>query len=80
MVKTRADIEKELNEFCPELKPHVRYGPGGISVRCTWALDFIVDEKEPIELAKTELLGHLYEHIGKMTVLARKFEDDLSNP
>lgn len=78
MIKTRADIEKELNEFCSELKPHASYGPDGeIRVRCTWGLDFIVYAQSPIEHAKQELLGHVYEHIGKLTVLARKFEDDL---
>lgn len=77
MIKTRADIEKELEEFCPELHPRASYEPYGIRVRCTWGLDYIVDAQDPIEYAKHELLGHIYEHIGKLTVLARKFEDDL---
>lgn len=77
MIKTRADIEEELNEFCPEMKPHVLYQPNGLRVRCTWTLEYFVDAREPIELAKLEFLNHLYEHLGKLTVLARKFEDDL---
>jgi len=78
MIKTRAGIENELGEFCPELHPIVSYGPNGIKVRCMWALEYCVDPMFPVEDAKQEILENIYKHIGKFTVLARKLEDDLS--
>lgn len=71
------DIEIELNEFCPEFHPRARYTPLGIQVRCDWALQYVIDERQPVEHGKQEMIDFLYQHLGKLTVLLRRLEEKL---
>ena len=70
----RNDLEKVLNDFCPELHPIVGYSKLGLQVRCRWALEFTADPCYPVEHSKAEMLDALYHQIGVLTVLIHKLE------
>ena len=70
---TQADILEFLNEHCPELKPDIRDGGMSINVCFRFGLTFQIPKdfptKEPGDISIL-FLGHIYNHIGKMTVIA----------
>ncbi len=73
---TAAEIQTNLEEFCPEMYPQVYYEGFGIKVLCRWALSFYVHQCESlVEETECQMLNAIYAHIGKLTVLAQKLKD-----
>lgn len=71
------DVERQLSEFCPELHPRTRYVDFGIEVKCDWSLRFFIDTPEQVYRAKLIMMDNIYKHIGEMTVLAHKLNNDI---
>lgn len=64
--------QSELENFCPDLHPKVRYGPDGIEVRCDWGFQFSITHSTAD--SKDLIIRYLYEYLGKLTVLIYELE------
>jgi hypothetical protein len=71
---TVEELEKYFSEHCPELGVHFTTIPEP-RLRSTWYLEQLVDTTAPPEFVKAEFLDHIYQWIGKMTVIAEKMRN-----
>lgn len=74
---TTETVGKFLREHCPELKPEVlNFEDKDVNVRMSWELDFHVPSDSPFAFLGPCFLGELYNHIGKMQVIADHIREE----